>query len=259
MLKFVVLLAFVAAVTAVPAFLTVEPKVDDSADWRVVGGTNATAGAYPYMVSLRSSANAHFCGGSILNSQWILTAASCLVGRTVTNTMVVAGTNTLNAGGLSRNSSRFVIHANYDTFTFANDIAVIQLSQALNYSSLIAQVPLNTGNTTTVAAILLGWGSTVTNGSIPNNLQQLATNTIPHATCQFSWGQFVTTNQICAVTWAGQGACQGDGGGPLMQNSTRAQLGIVSFISAGGCALGYPDVYTRVSQYISWIQSAVSS
>lgn len=46
---------------------------------KVVGGTDAAPGAYPFVVSLRTASNAHFCGGSILNNNWVLTASHCLV------------------------------------------------------------------------------------------------------------------------------------------------------------------------------------
>ncbi|GJQ80527.1 hypothetical protein Trydic_g12418 [Trypoxylus dichotomus] len=257
MLNFGALLLLVAAAAAVPA-PQIDPRIDVFGDWRVVGGTNAPGGEYPSMVSLRSSGNAHFCGGTILNSLNILTAAHCIVGRSAGNTITVAGTNLLNSGGTSRATALLLVHANYNSQTIANDIAVVRVSQALGFTTLIQQVSLNTANTGAVAAILVGWGRTSTNGPLPNNLQHLATQTITHAACVSSWGSLVSQLQICAVIGAGQGACNGDSGGPLFQTSNRAQLGIASFIRAGGCAQGFPDVYVRVSSYISWIQSAVN-
>ncbi|KAK9686153.1 Trypsin [Popillia japonica] len=258
MLKFAVVLFFVAAVTAVPT-APVDPRIELNGDWRVVGGSNAPAGAYPFIVSLRSSGNAHFCGGSVLNGLNILTAAHCVVGRTTGNTITVAGTNTLNAGGTSRATARLLIHANYNPSTIANDIAVVRMSTNLGMTNLIQQTSLNTANTGAVAAILIGWGRTCTTCGLPNNLQHLATNTITHAACVSSWGSLVAQSQICAVIGAGRGACNGDSGGPLIQTSNSAQLGLASFIRAGGCAQGFPDVYVRVSSFIAWIQSAVNA
>ncbi|KAK9694691.1 Trypsin [Popillia japonica] len=55
-----------------------DKTIDDVANWRVVGGTNGTAaGAYPFVVSLRSSSNNHFCGDSILNTRWGFCFALC--------------------------------------------------------------------------------------------------------------------------------------------------------------------------------------
>ncbi|GJQ80528.1 hypothetical protein Trydic_g12419 [Trypoxylus dichotomus] len=79
MFKFAALLLFAAAVSAVSGS-QVDPRVDVNGDWRIVGGSNAPAGEYPFMISLRSSGNAHFCGGTLLNSLNVLTAAHCIVG-----------------------------------------------------------------------------------------------------------------------------------------------------------------------------------
>ncbi|GJQ80525.1 hypothetical protein Trydic_g12416 [Trypoxylus dichotomus] len=254
MFKFVVLLGFVAFAAALPTYPVEEdPRIDIHGSWRVVGGSDAPLGGYPFIVSLRSAANSHFCGGSIINTNYILTAAHCLVGRSTANTIVVAGTNTLNAGGVSYGSSNLIVHANYNSQTIQNDVALIRLAQVLQLTSVIGTIPLNAASTGAVDAVLVGWGRTVTGGPLPNNLQRLDTRTITHAQCQQTWGSQVQTNQICALTQAGEGACNGDSGGPLIQASNGAQVGIVSFGVA--CAQGFPDVYTRVSSFITWINS----
>ncbi|KAK9686167.1 Trypsin [Popillia japonica] len=253
MIKFAVLLALVSFAAAVP---TIDTRIDMSGDWRVVGGSAAATGAYPFIVSLRSSSNSHFCGGSIINNLWVLTAAHCLVGSSASNVNAVVGTNTLASGGSTLRSSRLLVHGSYNPNTIANDVGVIQLASSPRPRN-IAAVSLNTADVGAVSAILIGWGRTSTGGSIPNNLQQLSTNTITTAACQSVWGSSVSSNQICAFTRSGQGACNGDSGGPLVRASDLAQLGIVSFGIA--CAQGYPDVYARVSSYNSWIQSAISS
>ncbi|KAI4469676.1 chymotrypsin-related [Holotrichia oblita] len=250
---------FILTLATFATALPTEPIIDPTGSWRVVGGSDAAAGAYPFIVSLRSSSNSHFCGGTILNSGWVLTAAHCLVGSTTANVFVYAGSNQLNSGGVTVASSRLTIHGSYNPTRITNDVAVIQLASALSYSSTIAAVTLNTADTGSVPAILAGWGRVITDGAIPNNLQELSTNTITYLSCFLSWGTSVSSSQICAVTSSGQGACNGDSGGPLLQASDNAQLGITSFIRAGGCAQGYPDVYARVSSYASWIDSAISS
>ncbi|KAI4469679.1 chymotrypsin-related [Holotrichia oblita] len=250
---------FILALATFATALPTEPIIDLTGSWKVVGGTNAAAGAYPFLVSLRTSSNSHFCGGTILNTGWVLTAAHCLVGSSTANVFVYAGSNQLNSGGVTIASSRLTVHGSYNPTTITNDVAVIRLASALTYSSTIAAVSLNTANTGAVPAILAGWGRVSTNGAIPNNLQQLSTNTITHATCLQYWGSLVSSSQICAVIRSGQGACNGDSGGPLLQASNNAQLGVTSFILSGGCAQGFPDVYARVSSYSSWISSAISS
>nr|UXX33474.1 serine protease-like protein [Holotrichia oblita] len=257
MFKFAVLLTLTAVATAIPARIVPKTIIDLEGDWRVVGGSAAPTGAYPFMVSIRSSSNSHYCGGSIINERWVLTAAHCIIGESTSNVRAVVGTNTLNAGGTSYVSTRLILHNNYDDDSADNDVGVIQLASAIAYSNTVAPVVLNSVNTGAVDAILIGWGQTSTIGSAPNNLQHLSTSTITAAQCQAIWGSSVNSGHICSFTRAGQGSCFGDSGGPLIQTSNSAQLGIVSFGVA--CAQGFPDVYSRVSSYNSWINSAVSS
>nr|ABZ04016.1 serine protease 8 [Costelytra zealandica] len=258
MFKFVVILTIVAFAIAHPTKILQDPRIDVNTNWRVVGGTDAEAGAFPFIVSLRTTSNNLFCGGSIINNEWILTAAHCIVGvgGNPAEVMVVAGTNTLNAGGVTHPASRFIVHGDFEYETLFNDVAVIQLAIPLSYTSVIGPVALNTADTGAVTATLIGWGLTSTEGYIPNNLQQLNTNTITHALCQSTWGSLVITSQICAFSAFGQGACFGDSGGPLVQAGSNVQLGIVSFGVA--CAQGFPDVYTRVSSFDSWITSSIA-
>ncbi|KAI4469728.1 polyserase-related [Holotrichia oblita] len=262
MFKFVAILGLVALTAAffhtvaLPTLPTEDTRIDVNGDWRVVGGENAPTGAYPFIVSLRSAANSHFCGGSIINADYVLTAAHCIVGRTTANTQVVAGTNTLNAGGVTIGSSSLIAHANYNSATIQNDVALIRVASPIQFTNVISTISLNTADVGAADAILIGWGRTVTGGPLPNNLQRLDTRTITHAQCQQTWGSQVQTNQICALTVAGQGACNGDSGGPLILTSNGLHIGIVSFGVA--CAQGFPDVYTRTSAFNSWIQSNMS-
>ncbi|KAK9686164.1 Trypsin [Popillia japonica] len=259
MLKIIAILVLVTYVTAVPAVERFDPRIDIFGDWRIVGGSNAPGGGYPFIVSVRSATGSHFCGGSIINSLNILTAAHCVVGRTTISTEILAGTNTLNSGGVTRGSSRLIVHSGYNENTLVNDVGVIRLMMALTMTNLIAQVPLNTQPTGAVPSILIGWGRTCTTCGIPNNLQHLNTQTLTHTACYNIWGNAVHESQICTLTYSGQGSCTGDSGGPLIQTSNNAQLGIVSFGHASGCAVGWPDVYVRVSYYINWIIDAAYS
>lgn len=88
---------------------------------RIVGGAGVTLGQVPSMASLRSLTNFHFCGGSILNNRWILTAAQCTAGRVGNSINIVVGTVTLNAGGVTHRSHNYTEHPLFDRATLANE------------------------------------------------------------------------------------------------------------------------------------------
>lgn len=136
---------------------------DQYADWEgfIVGGSNAGEGQFPYQVSLRSAANAHFCGGSVINNNWVLSAAHCTVGRTTANTIVVAGTLLLNAGGERHPSSQIINHPQYSSLTLANDVSVVRVATPFVFTGTIGPVALEENFVNTASnAQASGWGQT---------------------------------------------------------------------------------------------------
>lgn len=208
-----VVLALVAVALATPVPNEILQRVG-----RIIGGSNASNGQFPYQVSLRTAANFHFCGGSIINNRWIYSAAHCTVGRGQTAVRVVVGTVFLNSGGVTHTSSRIVNHPNYNSNTIANDVSVVQTATVIGFNANVNSIPLGATQVGAVAAVATGWGSTATTGGpSPNNMQFLNTRTITNADCRARHNainaQLVFDSKICAFTQAGQGVCQGDSGG----------------------------------------------
>ncbi|EAT40329.1 AAEL007938-PA [Aedes aegypti] len=221
---------------------------------RIVGGSNAVSGQFPYQVSLRSSANTHFCGASILNNRYVLTAAHCTQGRTLANTRVVVGTHLLNSGGFAHASSRIIIHPSYNPSTLANDISMVQTTVAIAFNQFAQPIGLSSTFVNTAAgAVVTGWGQLGANAGIPNNLQWLRTDIITLANCRSRHSAAnsarVFDNTICTLSPVGRGMCMGDAGGPLVHGGL--QHGIVSW--GIPCGLGSPDVFARTSSHINWI------
>lgn len=221
---------------------------------RIVGGFNAGTNQFPYQVSLRTNANFHFCGGSIINNRWALSAAHCTVGRAQNAVRVVVGTNLLNSGGQVHQSSRIVNHGSYNSQTIANDVSVVQTATTMTFNAAVQAIALGSAQVGAVAAVVSGWGgTTVSGGASPNHLQGLNTRTITNADCRSRHtagnAAFVFDHKICTFTQAGQGICQGDSGGPLVAGN--AVIGIVSWNIP--CARGFPDAFDRVSSHRAWI------
>ncbi|XP_011686377.1 PREDICTED: acrosin-like [Wasmannia auropunctata] len=218
----------------------------------IVGGNDAPIGKYPYQISLRYNNGSHICGGSILDKVNILTAAHCVIGmeNELNNLKVHAGTNSLDKSGDVYEIESFS-KADYDDISLINDIAVIHLKYPIAYNTTFV-MPINLATSDKdlegKPCTLTGWGSTRFGGNCSNNLQEIKLKVYPQKDCK-AVQRKVIDSHICTLTKEGEGACDGDSGGPLVANGV--QIGIVSF--GNPCALGYPDIYTRVTSFTSWI------
>ncbi|XP_018403821.1 PREDICTED: chymotrypsin-1-like [Cyphomyrmex costatus] len=227
----------------------------------IVGGNDAPVGKFPYQISLRIFEH-HTCGGSIINRHTILTAAHCVRGygsdpKALKSLTVHAGTNLLNENGTVYKVKQVIRHENFDSFKLVNDIALLILSTSIEYTKYIQPISLAITDIAPSGSscILSGWGKTKFGGVTPNKLQEIELNVYDQDKCiQAHWGyHMIEPSHICTFTTLGEGACHGDSGGPLVFNGV--QIGIVSF--GVPCALGRPDVFTRVSSFKEWIQKYI--
>ncbi|KAM9715737.1 polyserase-2 [Menidia menidia] len=235
---------------------------------RIVGGEDAAPGHWPWQASLQIFGS-HFCGGSLINEQWVLTAAHCLHGMLPFGVRVSLGRQTLrgeNPNEISRTVSRVIIHPGYGS-AYDHDIALLRLSSPVEFTAYVRPVCLAASGSvfsSGTASWVTGWGSVREGVPLPSpqTLQEVEVPIIGNRQCScLNSHDRITDNMICAgLLKGGKDSCQGDSGGPLVskQGSIWVQSGIVSF--GFGCARpSLPGVYSRVSRYQSWIDSHIGS
>merc|ERR550534_41399 len=235
----------------------------------IVGGQSATRGSLPWQVSIKTYG--HFCGGTVINKRWILTAAHCFSGSGSHGVKIVAGEHRFNYNEGSEQTVkviRDIVHPRYGR-DMSNDIALLKLEHDLRFDSYTqpACIPEPHNQARDYQSgdevIVSGWGRLSSGGSSPKTLQMVKVPFISDNTCKRYnvYGSQIKASMVCAgVLRGGKDSCQGDSGGPLvkMVDGKWTVLGVVSW--GAGCA-GYnkPGVYTRVAMFKDWINTTINN
>ena len=234
---------------------------------RIVGGTTTGVSEYPWMARL-SYFNRFYCGGTLINDRYVLTAAHCVKGFMWFMIKVTFGEHD-RCNDKERPETRFVLRAFTQKFSFSNfdnDIALLRLNDRVPITSFIRPICLPRNEERNqlfvgTKGIATGWGTLKEDGKPSCLLQEVEVPVLDNAVCvaQTNYTQkMITKNMMCAG-YPGKGerdSCQGDSGGPLVRmrpdDKRYEQIGIVSW--GNGCARpNYPGVYTRVTKYLDWI------
>ncbi|SPP83732.1 blast:Proclotting enzyme [Drosophila guanche] len=243
---------------------------------RIVGGVEAPNGQWPWMAAifLHGPKRTEFwCGGSLIGTKYILTAAHCT--RDSRQKPFAARQFTVRLGDIDLSTDAepsdpvtFAVkevrtHERFSRIGFYNDIAILVLDKPVRKSKYVIPVCLPKGirmppkeRLPGRRATVVGWGTTYYGGKESTSQRQAELPIWRNEDCDRSYFQPINENFLCAgYSDGGVDACQGDSGGPLMMryDSHWVQLGVVSFGNKCG-EPGYPGVYTRVTEYLEWIR-----
>ena len=231
---------------------------------RIVGGETARAKDWPWAVALTYQTQAgtqfQYCGGSLIDEDWVLTAAHCEV--EVTDTVLLGRHDLTTSAGETQAIEFVLTHLNYNDTANNNDIALIKLVSASGQEAVALIDAADTNSQPGDLSTVVGWGLLAEGGSASPTLQQVEVPIVGNPDCANTYSN-LTDNMICAGEEMGQeDSCQGDSGGPLMVRASAQapwrQTGVVSF--GRGCARAdTPGVYTRVSKYLDWIDACMSN
>ncbi|SCK58896.1 Trypsin [Streptomyces sp. WMMB 714] len=223
----------------------------DGPSTKIVGGTPAEQGEFPWMVRLSMG-----CGGALFEKDVVLTAAHCVDGSgDDTSITATGGVVDLDDSNKVEVKSTKVLQAPGYNGT-GKDWALIKLEKPIDQPTLpIAEDPaLNEGDLT-----VAGWGADKEGGEQQQKLLKVTVPFIDDATCKKAYGELVEGEELCAgVDEGGLDSCQGDSGGPLFRKDEAGEFVQVGIVSWGeGCARpGKPGVYTEVSNFAADIKKA---
>ncbi|NXJ85805.1 ACRO protein, partial [Trogon melanurus] len=237
---------------------------------RIVGGTGSQPGAWPWIVSIQDPwrpGSGHLCGGSLISTQWVLTAAHCFThARQLNKWRVVAGATRLSEPGPEtqvRHIRRLILHEHYYNVTEENDIALLELDQPVQcgyYVQLVCVPDPSLRLSSLNTCYISGWGHTYEGCECPSSvLSEAVVRLIDSRICNSSqwYSGAVHTHNVCAgYARGGIDSCQGDSGGPLVcKDGTGDYFWLVGVTSWGrGCARArQPGVYTSTRHFYNWI------
>ncbi len=238
----------------------------------IVGGEPAEEGEFPWIAALLDAEGEQFCGGSLIEPEWVLSAAHCVEDTLPQSVTVVLGslipTDPLQGQAIS--VTQIISHSAYITSGGdLGDIALLQLAEPAD-TSLITISTLTLISPTVEASLVvsgtpataMGWGATDPAGEeYPEELRKITLPIVDNDACFINDVLGLDESLVCAGGEEGRDTCQGDSGGPLVvsDDGSFVQVGLVAY-GAGDCGSeGENAAYTRVTAYLDWIEQYTGS
>ncbi|XP_026305278.1 transmembrane protease serine 9 [Piliocolobus tephrosceles] len=228
---------------------------------RIVGGSAAGRGEWPWQVSLWLRRREHRCGAVLVAERWLLSAAHCFdVYGDPKQWAAFLGTPFLSgAEGQLERVARIYKHPFYNLYTLDYDVALLELAEPVRRSRLVRPICLPEPLPRPpdgARCVITGWGSVREGGSMARQLQKAAVRLLSEQTCRRFYPVQISSRMLCAgFPQGGVDSCSGDAGGPLACREPSGRWVLTGVTSWGyGCGRPhFPGVYTRVAAVRGWI------
>nr|XP_029733239.1 serine protease persephone-like [Aedes albopictus] len=259
-----------------------EHGTESPIEFHVVGGEEAPEGEFPFMAVLgyadpdTTGSFVYRCGASLISPNFLLTAAHCKYSDGEPEVALLGATSLNSTNGVKVGIKNFHRHPKYKGGSY-NDIALVELENSLTNKPNICPICIRSDPEDLTSDVILsaqGFGMIDTDNFLfPNRMMTVNLTTVSLSKCKKFFTDItrkhrlpkgIIDTQYCArgsksvsSTGVAGDTCQGDSGGPLtaMVGGMVQLVGVTSF--GPGCGSDTPGVYTRVAQYIEWIEQMV--
>nr|XP_054751071.1 atrial natriuretic peptide-converting enzyme-like isoform X5 [Lytechinus pictus] len=236
---------------------------DSEVQPRIIGGTYAEKGEFPWIGTLQNENGEQQCGASLLNEYWAITAAHC-TGVYSSISFGYLKLDTPTNYSVSPPIAQIIDHPNYYSTSGGDDITLIRFEEPVEINDYVRPICLPSANTSETRVYrrcyAAGWGTLAFGDVASNDLLKVLLGIIDNDECDQMYGDVIPSKICAGYKSGGYDSCNGDSGGPLACEGDDGRwhlIGITSYGNLGCGDPGFPGVYTRVSSFLDFISDTI--